>query len=73
MNRSNWIMKISGNDDLESQWGRPRRGYELLTASSKTCNICGVAFAQHSRFDRFCDSCRDDNDLYRYSGWATYS
>ncbi len=39
----------------------------------RNCSICKMYFVQKSRFDRFCDNCRTDNEVYRYSDWATYS
>ena len=41
--------------------------------AKRTCNICSLEFAQKTRFDRFCDSCKEHNDYYRYAEWAKYS
>ncbi len=44
-----------------------------LSHNKKVCNICGADFVHKSRFDRFCDDCRDSNVLYHSVEWATYS
>lgn len=33
------------------------------------CNLCGKRFKRHSRFERFCEDCKHENELYRFSGW----
>lgn len=33
------------------------------------CNLCGKRFKRHSRFERFCEECKHDNELYRFAGW----
>lgn len=33
------------------------------------CNICHKPFRADSRFERFCRSCKQGDDLYRFAGW----
>jgi hypothetical protein len=51
----------------------PINGSQNLNKNTKVCNICGADFVHKSRFDRFCDDCRDDDELYHSVEWATYS
>jgi hypothetical protein len=43
-----------------------------ISDNKKVCNICGADFVHKSRFDRFCDECRED-ELYHSVEWAQYS
>lgn len=45
----------------------------FLISTYWNCNICGDKFMQSTKFDRFCDSCRSDNELYRHAEWAAYT
>jgi hypothetical protein len=33
------------------------------------CNICGGQFRALTRFQRFCPSCKECDELYRFFGW----
>jgi hypothetical protein len=33
------------------------------------CNICGGQFRALTRFHRFCPSCKQSDELYRFFGW----
>ena len=44
-----------------------------LEAVNRVCSLCGVTFPQESRFDRFCENCRLNNEYYRHVEWAAYS
>ncbi|MEW6055743.1 MAG: hypothetical protein AB1540_03940 [Bdellovibrionota bacterium] len=33
------------------------------------CNICHRTFRALSRFNRFCNKCKQFDELYRFSGW----
>lgn len=35
----------------------------------RKCNICGWEFRFHSTFDRFCDSCRAESELFKFYEW----
>jgi hypothetical protein len=48
---------------------RPRRDYDQIWRS---CNICGTEFIQDSEFDRFCEVCRNYDELYQYADWAAF-
>ncbi len=37
------------------------------------CNICGILFKPSSRYVRYCDSCREESEVYKHAGWAIYS
>lgn len=37
------------------------------------CNICGTHFKPSSRFVRYCDTCREESEIYKHAGWALYS
>jgi hypothetical protein len=37
--------------------------------SMRRCNLCADEFAQRSAFERYCDACRDGNELLRFSEW----
>jgi hypothetical protein len=41
--------------------------------SKGVCNICGIHFNPSSRYVRFCDSCREESEVYKHAGWALYS
>ncbi len=51
---------LSSNNLLQAD------SYERL---ARKCNICGTRFNAHSRFERYCEACREDNELYRYADW----
>ena len=44
----------------------------VFSAEGKTriCNICYCTFNQNSRFDRFCEICRSNDELYKFADWA---
>ena len=73
MNHSKISDKMHEQYDLNPQWNKPRKNKEHHREETALCNICGETYVQNSRFDRFCGICRDDDDLYRFSGWAAYS
>jgi hypothetical protein len=33
----------------------------------RACNICGAVFRERSRFDRYCEYCRNDDEMYRFA------
>ena len=33
------------------------------------CNLCGRTCRTLSRYRRFCRSCREENEAYRYNDW----
>jgi hypothetical protein len=33
------------------------------------CNLCGARYRASSRFQRFCQTCRLENELYRLAEW----
>ena len=33
------------------------------------CNLCDRSFRRASQFDRFCKSCKQHDELYRFAGW----
>lgn len=35
------------------------------------CNICKNPFRANSIFDRFCGSCKQESELFRFSEWFT--
>lgn len=39
-------------------------------AKTRICNICNCTFTQNSRFDRFCEICRRNDELYKFADWA---
>jgi len=39
----------------------------------RCCNLCKRKFTPTSRFERYCDSCRDENEIFHYSDWMEYA
>ena len=37
------------------------------------CNICSRIFRAGSRFHRFCRSCKQEDDIFRFSEWLPES
>ena len=37
----------------------------------KKCGICGHAFHAESKYNLFCDTCKEQSALYKYSGWLS--
>lgn len=37
----------------------------------RDCNLCGGEFQPHSRFERFCDQCREESELYHFCEWLS--
>jgi hypothetical protein len=37
---------------------------------TRSCNICNCTFVQNSRFDRYCEFCKVNDDLYKFADWA---
>lgn len=33
------------------------------------CNICGIAFSPENKYERYCEDCRSESDLFQYSDW----
>ncbi len=43
---------------------------QISAVKIKVCNICSCSYVQNSRFDRFCESCRNSNELFKYEEWG---
>lgn len=66
---------ISGLIDYATR-RRPLRELRIPRGKGRvvaSCNICRRDFVLRSRFDRYCDSCREDAGVYRYAEWARYN
>ena len=37
----------------------------------RVCNLCDKEFLQTSKFDRFCDECRIESELYHFAEWLS--
>jgi hypothetical protein len=42
-------------------------------STTGNCNICGSIFRLANPFQRFCQSCRNESELYRLSEWLPVS
>lgn len=38
-------------------------------SSKRKCNLCEIEFHPHSKFDRFCDLCKVERELYHFAEW----
>ena len=36
-----------------------------------SCNLCNIPFRANTVFDRFCKSCKQESELFRFSEWFT--
>ncbi len=36
---------------------------------SRSCNLCLEEFAPHTVFDRYCATCKEENELLKFSEW----
>lgn len=41
--------------------------------ASQKCNLCQKNYFPTKTHDKFCQQCRDYNEIYRYSEWGIYS
>ena len=41
----------------------------LKQEKNRYCNICGHPFKPRTAFERFCQGCRADNELLKFSEW----
>ena len=35
----------------------------------RICNLCSECFHPNTRFDRYCQECKKEDELFKYSGW----
>ena len=35
----------------------------------RCCNLCGELFSPHSRFERYCNDCKKEDELFKYGNW----
>ena len=70
MNAVDWLPEF---DDSLKPWNKKTGPRGLSRLIYRSCNICHDDFVQQTRFDRFCESYRSDNELYRHADWANYS
>jgi protein-arginine kinase activator protein McsA len=70
MNRDRWLLseKITVRPLMKKIKLRKER-----TKSLCTCPLCGIEFSQRSRVERFCDSCREEENLYKYGLFSAIS
>ncbi len=40
-----------------------------FTSTKIRCNLCERRFRSASQFDRFCNDCKQSDELYRFAGW----
>jgi len=59
------IMK-QGLRTAESNWSRvtPRH-----SATERRCNICNQKFHSRTVFDRYCATCKQESEIYRFGEW----
>lgn len=57
----------------KKNWGDKLSKLKFGIHSFIPCNLCGVSFKPTSRFTRYCDCCREENEIYKHAGWALYS
>lgn len=58
---------------LKKKWELKFRKLGFGVQEKVSCNLCGMTFKPSSRFVRYCDSCREENEIYKHAGWALYS
>jgi len=39
------------------------------TPKQRHCNICNQKFHPHSIFDRYCTTCKEASEIYRFGEW----
>jgi hypothetical protein len=37
--------------------------------ATRSCNLCSSCFHPRTAFDRYCQECREHNELLRFSDW----
>ncbi|MGZ3700056.1 MAG: hypothetical protein ACXVCH_18335, partial [Bdellovibrionota bacterium] len=42
-----------------------------LYTMNRPCNLCNQIFRPQSKFERFCEKCRVESELYQFSEWMT--
>lgn len=42
-------------------------------AYSRDCNLCGHEFHTHERYRVFCNRCKNESEIYRFSEWMPTS
>ena len=70
MTQSKWNLSLKSKKEVSTRHSVTRKSQVL---SSRNCNMCGNEFTQSTRFDRFCQACRDNNEVLHYADWAIYS
>lgn len=43
----------------------------LRTYKARQCNLCQEEFRPRSKFDRFCENCRHESELYHFAEWLS--
>jgi len=55
------------------RYSRPKRASVSVRGKTvlilRRCNLCSNKFRQHTVFDRFCESCRQNNERFKFSEW----
>lgn len=38
-------------------------------SNHRVCNLCGTEYAARSKFERFCQGCKEHSELYHFHEW----
>lgn len=54
-----------------SGWAKTQLRLMSRKPSSRrvNCNLCGARYRAANRFQRFCQTCRSENEVYRNAEW----
>jgi len=56
------------NENWSSGWKLRNQRPNL----EKLCNICGFEFKPRSRYERYCENCKNESELYRYADCSSF-
>ena len=64
--------ELNGEDHFEEQEYMGKDDYykQYVTheksLSRRKCNLCGKSFKPHTRYERFCNECKQADELYHF-------
>ena len=63
---TSWRKKSASNPRSPRIQRQSPDGPRARVTAGRRCNLCSKAFAPRNRFERICESCKSDSDLYRF-------
>lgn len=55
--------------NLENRWSSSAKQKITDRKKPRPCNLCAERFTPRTVFDRFCPTCKNENELLKFSDW----